>query len=98
LADQKKGKLYTKFVFIGAGGGSLPLLEKQMFQKERFWQFPRKGNGSNVSIRTLLQSTNQETYSKAVGAPPMSVPHIDSRMIKEKTAVVWPFCWFSTDS
>jgi L-2-hydroxyglutarate oxidase LhgO len=35
----KKRKVYTKFVFIGAGGGSLPLLEKQMFQKERFGGF-----------------------------------------------------------
>jgi L-2-hydroxyglutarate oxidase LhgO len=38
---QAKRKVYTKFVFIGAGG-SLPLLEKQMFQKERFWRFSRK--------------------------------------------------------
>jgi malate dehydrogenase (quinone) len=36
----KKKKVYTKFVFIGAGGGSLPLLEKQMFQKEKVLWFP----------------------------------------------------------
>jgi malate dehydrogenase (quinone) len=36
----KKRKVYTKFVFIGAGGGSLPLLEKQMFQKEKVLWFP----------------------------------------------------------
>jgi malate dehydrogenase (quinone) len=36
----KKKKSFTKFVFIGAGGGSLPLLEKQMFQKEKVWRFP----------------------------------------------------------
>jgi malate dehydrogenase (quinone) len=35
LATGIKRKAYTKFVFIGAGGGSLPLLEKPMFQKEK---------------------------------------------------------------
>jgi malate dehydrogenase (quinone) len=38
-----------------------------------------------------------KVYGKAsVGAPPMSVPHIDSRMINGKTVVIWTFCWFST--
>jgi malate dehydrogenase (quinone) len=41
LATGQKGK-YTKFVFIGAGGGSLPLLEKQMFQKEKVLAVSRK--------------------------------------------------------
>jgi L-2-hydroxyglutarate oxidase LhgO len=35
LSSSQKKKIYTKFVFIGAGGGSLPLLEKQMFLKEK---------------------------------------------------------------
>jgi malate dehydrogenase (quinone) len=38
-----------------------------------------------------------KVYGKAsVGAPPMSDPHIDSRMIVWETAVIWPFAGFST--
>jgi L-2-hydroxyglutarate oxidase LhgO len=35
LSSSQKKKIYTKFVFIGAGGGSFTLLEKQMFQREK---------------------------------------------------------------
>jgi malate dehydrogenase (quinone) len=50
-------------------------------------------------IQKLLQSTKQKVYGKAsVGAPSMSVPHIDSRMIDGRKALFFgPFAGFSTD-
>jgi L-2-hydroxyglutarate oxidase LhgO len=57
LATGQKRKVYTKFVFIGAGGGSLPLLEKQMFQKEKVLAVSRKW--------TMAQMYQSGRYCKA---------------------------------
>jgi malate dehydrogenase (quinone) len=63
LADNKVTTVRARFVFIGAGGGALPLLD---------------GKAS-------------------VGSPPMSVPHLDTRVIDGKKALLFgPFATFST--
>jgi L-2-hydroxyglutarate oxidase LhgO len=50
---------YSLYI-IGAGGGSLPLLEKQMFQKERFWRFPRKWAMAQMYQSGRYCKTNQK--------------------------------------
>jgi malate dehydrogenase (quinone) len=56
-------------------------------------------SGQWLKCTNLMLQTQSKVYGKAsVGAPPMSVPYIDSRMIMEKTVVIWTFAGFSTAS
>ena len=99
LATGKKRKVYTKFVFIGAGGGSLPLLEKaNVHEGKGYGGFPVSGQWLKCINPEVIAKHQAKVYGKAsVGAPPMSVPHIDSRMIDgEKALLFGPFAGFST--
>ncbi|MEL1241964.1 malate:quinone oxidoreductase [Flavobacterium flavipallidum] len=99
LADGHIRKAYTKFVFIGAGGGSLPLLKKAGIPEGKgFGGFPVSGQWLKCTNPEVIAQHESKVYGKAsVGAPPMSVPHIDSRMINgEKQLLFGPFAGFST--
>lgn len=99
LASGQKKKVYTKFVFIGAGGGSLPLLEKaDVPEGKGYGGFPVSGQWLKCTNPEVIAKHQAKVYGKAsVGAPPMSVPHIDSRMINgEKALLFGPFAGFST--
>lgn len=99
LATGQKRKAYTKFVFIGAGGGSLPLLEKANVPEGKgYGGFPVSGQWLKCTNPEVIAKHEAKVYGKAsVGAPPMSVPHIDSRMINgEKQLLFGPFAGFST--
>ena len=92
-------KVRTKFVFIGAGGGSLPLLEKaDIPEGNGFGGFPVSGQWLKCTNKEVIEKHFAKVYGKAsVGAPPMSVPHIDSRMIDgEKALLFGPYAGFST--
>lgn len=99
LATGEKKKITTKFVFIGAGGGSLPLLEKaDIPEGDGFGGFPVSGQWLKCTNPEIIEKHFAKVYGKAgVGAPPMSVPHIDSRMINgEKALLFGPYAGFST--
>jgi malate dehydrogenase (quinone) len=99
LSVREKKKLRTKFVFIGAGGGSLPLLEKaDIPEGNGFGGFPVSGQWLKCTNPKVIEKHFAKVYGKAsVGAPPMSVPHIDSRMINgEKALLFGPYAGFST--
>ncbi len=89
----------TKFVFIGAGGGSLSLLEKSDIPEGHgYGGFPISGQWLVCNKPDIIAQHNAKVYGKAkVGSPPMSVPHLDSRMIDgQKTLLFGPFAGFST--
>jgi malate dehydrogenase (quinone) len=99
LATGQKKKVYTQFVFIGAGGGSLPLLEKaDVPEGKGYGGFPVSGQWLKCTNPEVIAKHEAKVYGKAsVGAPPMSVPHIDSRMINgQKQLLFGPFAGFST--
>lgn len=99
LGTGNKSKLLTKFVFIGAGGGSLPLLEKaDIPEAEGYGGFPISGQWLVCHNEALINRHGAKVYGKAsVGAPPMSVPHLDTRIINGKKALLFgPFAGFST--
>jgi malate dehydrogenase (quinone) len=99
LASGQKKKVYTQFVFIGAGGGSLPLLEKaDVPEGKGYGGFPVSGQWLKCINPEVIARHEAKVYGKAsVGAPPMSVPHIDSRMINgQKQLLFGPFAGFST--
>ena len=99
LSTGQKRKAYTKFVFIGAGGGSLPLLEKaNVPEGHGYGGFPVSGQWLKCTNPEVIAKHQAKVYGKAsVGAPPMSVPHIDTRVIDgEKALLFGPFAGFST--
>jgi malate dehydrogenase (quinone) len=102
IKDQETGAKRTvkaKFVFIGAGGGSLPLLEKSDIPEGKgFGGFPVSGQWLKCVNPDVIERHNAKVYGKAsVGAPPMSVPHLDTRMIDGKKALLFgPYAGFST--
>lgn len=95
----EKRNVFAKFVFIGAGGGSLPLLEKSGIPEGNgFGGFPVSGQWLKCTNSAVIEQHNAKVYGKAsVGAPPMSVPHLDTRMIDGKKALLFgPYAGFST--
>jgi malate dehydrogenase (quinone) len=92
-------KVNSKFVFIGAGGGSLSLLEKSDIPEGKgFGGFPVGGQWLKCNNPEIISKHHAKVYGKAsVGAPPMSVPHLDARMIDGKPALLFgPYAGFST--
>lgn len=89
----------AEHVFIGAGGGALPLLQKvEIHAKDGYGGFPISGQWLFCNNRELVEKHHAKVYSKAeVGSPPMSVPHLDTRYINgEKQLMFGPFAGFST--
>jgi malate dehydrogenase (quinone) len=89
----------AKFVFIGAGGGSLPLLQKSEIPEGRGYAgFPVSGIWLRCDNPDVASRHNAKVYGKAsVGSPPMSVPHLDTRHIEGKVSLLFgPYAGFST--
>jgi malate dehydrogenase (quinone) len=99
LETGKRKNRTAKFVFIGAGGGSLPLLEKSdIIEGKGFGGFPVSGQWLKCTNEEVIARHHAKVYGKAaVGAPPMSVPHLDTRIINGKQALLFgPYAGFST--
>ncbi|MFC5939135.1 malate dehydrogenase (quinone) [Corynebacterium choanae] len=81
----------ANFVFVGAGGMALPLLQKAGIPEIRgFGGFPVSGQWLRCTNEELIEQHNAKVYGKAsVGAPPMSVPHLDTRVIDGKTGLLF---------
>jgi malate dehydrogenase (quinone) len=88
----------TKFLFLGAGGGALELLQKTKIPESKaIGGFPISGLFLVCNKPEIVEKHNAKVYSKAaVGAPPMSVPHLDTRYIEgQKSLLFGPFAGFS---
>ncbi|SNT51860.1 malate dehydrogenase (quinone) [Bacillus sp. OK838] len=88
----------AKFVFIGGGGGSLHLLQKSGIPEgKHIGGFPVSGFFMVCNNPEVIEQHQAKVYGKAkVGAPPMSVPHLDTRYIdSEKSLLFGPFAGFS---
>ncbi len=99
LATGEKREILAKFVFIGAGGHSLLLLEKSGIPEAKgYGGFPVGGQWLRCTNEEIIKQHHAKVYGKAsVGAPPMSVPHLDTRYIDGKQALLFgPYAGFST--
>lgn len=91
--------IHAKFVFLGAGGGALPLLQKANIPESTgYGGFPVSGQWLICNNPDVIKQHQVKVYGKApVGAPPMSVPHLDTRTINGKSALLFgPFAGFTT--
>jgi malate dehydrogenase (quinone) len=102
IHDKKTGKHYfvlAKFVFIGAGGAALTLLQKSGIPEHKGYAgFPVSGIWLRCDNPEVCEQHDAKVYGKAsVGSPPMSVPHLDRRHIDGKVSLLFgPFAGFST--
>jgi len=101
VLNMESGKIEyhtAKFIFIGAGGGSLPLLQKTGIpESKHIGGFPVSGLFLVCNDPEVAEQHHAKVYGKAkVGAPPMSVPHLDTRYIDNKKSLLFgPFAGFS---
>ena len=86
------------FVFIGAGGATIQLLQKTGIPEiQGFGAFPISGQFLCCQNPAIVSKHPSKIYGLAsVGAPPMSVPHLDARFIDGQPMVLFgPFAGFS---
>lgn len=102
VKDNVTGRKFTvraKYVFIGAGGHALPLLQRSGIEEGKgFGGFPVSGQFLYCTDDKLVEQHNAKVYGQAaVGAPPMSVPHLDTRYVDGKRSMLFgPYAGFST--
>jgi len=92
-------EVYTaKFVFVGAGGNALNLLQKSGIKEIRgFGGFPVSGEFLRTDNPAIVAKHDAKVYGKAaVGSPPMSVPHLDRRVVDGTASLMFgPYAGFS---
>jgi malate dehydrogenase (quinone) len=91
-------KIAAKFVFVGAGGGALNLLQKAgMNEAKGFGGFPVSGKFLRTNKSALTEAHQAKVYGQPpIGAPPMSVPHLDTRVINGESWLLFgPFAGWS---
>ena len=102
IKNNKTGEqreISAKFVFLGAGGGALPLLQLSGIPEGKgFGGFPVSGQWLRCDNPEVVKLHQAKVYSQAeVGAPPMSVPHLDTRVVDGKTSLLFgPYAGFTT--
>jgi malate dehydrogenase (quinone) len=102
MQNAQTGADYTvkaKFVFIGAGGGALPLLQRSGIPEGRgYGGFPVSGIWLRCDNTDISNRHHAKVYGKAaVGSPPMSVPHLDTRIIGGQRSLLFgPYAGFSS--
>jgi malate dehydrogenase (quinone) len=99
LESGEKRTVSAKFVFIGAGGGGLELLEKSKIPEAHgYGGFPVSGIWLRCDVDEVSARHHAKVYGKATeGSPPMSVPHLDTRIIGGKRSLLFgPYAGFSS--
>jgi malate dehydrogenase (quinone) len=89
----------AKFVFVGAGGAALLLIQKSGIPEARgYGGFPVSGRWLRCDNPDVAHRHQVKVYGKAAhGSPPMSVPHLDMRVLDGKHSVLFgPYAGFST--
>ena len=92
------GSINAKFVFVGAGGWALKMLQNAGLPEIKgYGVFPIGGQFLKTSNPAVVSQHKAKVYSQAsVGAPPMSVPHLDTRVVDGEASLLFgPFATFS---
>jgi len=94
----ERRRLRTPYVFVGAGGGTLPLLQSARVPEiRRYGAFPISGQFLRTDRPELVAAHRGKVYGHAEpGAPAVSVPHLDLRVIDGRESLLFgPFAAFS---
>jgi malate dehydrogenase (quinone) len=98
LVGMTRHSVIARFVFVGAGGYALGLLQKAGIPEIRgFGGFPVSGEFLRTDNPEVVARHHAKVYGKAaVGAPPMSVPHLDTRVVDGSPSLMFgPYAGFS---
>jgi malate dehydrogenase (quinone) len=90
--------VHARFVFVGAGGGALRLLQKSGISEAKgFGGFPVSGEFLRTDNPVVVERHHAKVYGLAeVGSPPMSVPHLDTRVVEGQASLMFgPYAGFS---
>ncbi len=99
VEQRKQHAISAKFVFIGAGGEALPLLQQSHIPEAHgYGGFPVSGIWLRCDVTPVNNRHHAKVYGKAAeGSPPMSVPHLDTRIVGgSKSLLFGPYAGFST--
>ncbi len=99
MKTDDKQVIRARFVFAGAGGGALPILQKSGIPEAADYAgFPVGGSFLVAEKPAITHRHLAKVYGKAAtGSPPMSVPHLDTRYLDGKQVLLFgPFATFST--
>lgn len=99
LATGQRREVTSRFVFLGAGGAALPLLQMSGIPEGKgYGGFPVSGQWLRCDNPEVVEQHQAKVYSlAAVGSPPMSVPHLDTRVIDGKKSLLFgPYAGFTT--
>ncbi|MFT4258072.1 malate:quinone oxidoreductase [Microbacterium sp.] len=91
-------EIKARFVFVGAGGWALKLLQRSGIPEIKgYGVFPIGGQFLKTTNPAIVSQHKAKVYSQAsVGAPPMSVPHLDTRVVDGESSLLFgPFATFS---
>jgi malate dehydrogenase (quinone) len=91
LVKHQSGEVTAKFVFVGAGGWALKMLQKSGIKEAKgYGTFPVSGAFLRTTNPEIVAQHQAKVYSQAaVGAPPMSVPHLDTRVVEGKASLLF---------
>jgi malate dehydrogenase (quinone) len=91
LVKHQSGEVTAKFVFVGAGGWALKMLQKSGIKEAKgYGTFPVSGAFLRTTNPVVVAQHQAKVYSQAaVGAPPMSVPHLDTRVVDGKAGLLF---------
>lgn len=96
----EKSNVSARFVFVGAGGGALSLLQSSGIEEIKgIGGFPVSGQFLRATDPAVAEQHHAKVYGLAsVGAPPMSVPHLDTRFVEGRRSLMFgPYAGFSTN-
>ncbi|HRV81507.1 MAG TPA: malate:quinone oxidoreductase, partial [Planctomycetota bacterium] len=99
LEDGRRRWVKARFVFLGAGGAALSLLEDcDLPEGQGYAGFPVSGQWMRCTNREVIEQHHAKVYGKqAQGSPPMSMPHLDSRVIDGQRELLFgPYAGFNT--
>lgn len=102
VKDLKTGETHqnnAKFVFVGAGGGSLSVLQKSGIPESKgLGGFPIGGQWLVCDNPEIVERHRAKVYGQPLeSAPTMAVPHLDTRMLDgKKTLLFGPFAAWTT--
>lgn len=101
VKDRRSGRIdhvSAPFVFIGAGGYAIHLLQRSGIEEAKgYGGFPVSGQFLRCTNPEILARHSAKVYGQPqVNAPPMSMPHLDTRVIGDDRSILFgPYAGFS---
>lgn len=99
VSTTEQPTISARFVFAGAGGGALDIMQKSGIPEGNGYAgFPVSGIWLRCDVDDISARHHAKVYGKAAhGSPPMSVPHLDTRIIGGKRSLLFgPYAGFSS--